>query len=119
VTLLHRAGRIEDRLGVAVGAVEHHHVHARAHELVRALDVVGAHADRRAHAEPAQVVLARARVADPLLDVLHGDEAAEVEIPVHDRELLDPVLMEGSLRLLQRRPDRSRDEVVLCHHLRS
>ena len=53
-----------------------------------------AHADGRAHAQAPLAVLGGVRVLQLLLDVLDRDQALQVPRPVHDEELLDPVLME-------------------------
>jgi hypothetical protein len=60
----------------------------------------------------------RVRVLDLLLDVLHGDEAAQDAVGVHHRQLLDLVAVEDLLRLRERRPDRRGDEVARGHERR-
>ena len=69
-----------------------------------------AHADRRAHAQPAELVLAGVRVLDLLFDVLDGDETAQAVILVHDQELFDLVLLEDLHGLFERGPDRRGDQ---------
>ena len=81
--------------------VDDEHVDAGRDERLRALDRLGADADRRADAQPAAVVLRRLRVLDLLLDVLDGDEPAQPAVGVDDRELLDLVAVEDLLRLLR------------------
>ena len=71
--------------------------------------------DGRADAKSAQPVLGRVGVLDRLLDVLDGDQSLEIARAVHDEELLDAVLVKKLLGLLERRADRGRHEMVLCH----
>ena len=68
---LEHAGR------VPVRRVDDEHVDARVDQRLRALERVGADADRRADAQPPLLVLRRVRVLDLLLDVLDGDQALE------------------------------------------
>ncbi len=52
---------------------------------------------------------------DLLLNVLEGDQPLQHPVLVHHRELLDLVLLQDMLRLLERRADRSGDEILLGH----
>ena len=81
--------------------VDDEHVDAGRDERLRALDCLGADADRRADAQPAALVLRRLRVLDLLLDVLDGDQPAQPAVGVDDRQLLDLVAVEDLLRLLR------------------
>src|SRR5579862_6769478 len=54
-------------------------------------------------------------MAFDLLDVLDRDQALEAEVFVDDREFLDPVLGEYLLGLVERRPDRRRNQFLAGH----
>ena len=84
---------------------------------VGAVDRVLAHADRRAHAQPPQGILARVRVLHELLDVLDRDQALEPVVGVNDQQLLDLMVVEHLARLIQRRADRHGHEVLARHDL--
>ena len=103
---------------MAVRRVDDEHVHARRDERLRALERVGADADRGADPQPPLLVLRRLRVLDLLLDVLDGDEPAQAAVCVDDGELLDLVAVEDLLGLRERRPDRRGDEVARGHERR-
>ena len=90
-------------------------VHLLRDEGLRALEGVGADADRRTDLQPAALVLRRERVLDPLLDVLDGDQALEPPVGVHHGQLLDLVAVEDLLGLGERRPGRRGDEVAAGH----
>ena len=77
VRRLQLADDVEDAVRVAVRRVDDEDVHLGVDERGRALERVGPDADRRAHSQPALLVLRRVRVLDPLRDVLDGDEALE------------------------------------------
>ena len=71
-----------------------------------------ADADRRADAQPAERVLAGVRILDQLLDVLDGDQPLQPVVVVDHQQLLDLVLVEDLARLVERRADRHRDQVL-------
>ena len=98
---------------VAVRGVDDEDVDLRVDERGSALERVRPDAHRRADPQPALVVLRRVRVLDPLRDVLDRDEPLEPPVAVDDGELLDLVAMEDRLRLLERRADGRRDQVLL------
>ena len=115
---LDRAHHLEHRARVAVRRVDDEDVDLLGDESLRALEGVGADADRGADPQPAALVLRRERVLDPLLDVLDGDQALELAVGVDDRQLLDLVAVEDLLGLGERRPDRRGDEVPARHQRR-
>ena len=115
---LHLLHDVADALAVAVGGVHHQHVHLRLDEGGHALEGVRGDTHRRPDPEAAERVLAGVRVLDLLLDVLDGDEALEVEVAVHDEELLHLVLVEDLPGLLEGGAHGDRDQVVLGHELR-
>ena len=103
---------------MSVRRVDDEHVGTGLGERLRALERVGSDADRGADLKPTLRVLRRLRELDLLLDVLHGDEPAQMAVGVDDRELLDLVAMEDLLGLRERRPHRSGDEVARGHERR-
>ena len=115
VRRLQLADDVENAVRVAVSRVHDEHVHLRVDERGCALQRVRADADRRAHSKAALRVLRRIRVLDPLRDVLDRDEPREASFVIDDRQLLDLVAVEDRLGLLERRADRSGDEVPARH----
>ena len=95
--------------------VDDEHVDVRRDERLGALHRVPADADRRAHAQPAEAVLARVGVLDHLLDVLDRDQPLQHEAVVDDQQLLDLVAVEELARLLERRADRHGEERIARH----
>src|SRR5437764_298221 len=67
---------------------------------------------------PPERILARVRVPDALLDVLHRDEALQQHVLVDHGQLLDPVPRENRDRNLERRADRRGDEPRARHDAR-
>ena len=97
--------------------VDHQHVDARPHQRLGPHLPVGPRTDRRPDPQAAEVVLRRMRKADRLLDVLDGDEAAELVLLVDHRELLDAVAVEDLLGLVERDAGARRHQPLACHHL--
>src|SRR5204862_946531 len=67
------ANRLNHVARMAVGRVHHQDIHACPDQRLDALVVI--YPDRRAHAQPAALVLARGREVQELVYVLDGDEA--------------------------------------------
>ena len=101
---------------MAVRRVERHHVHLRLDQLRHALQHVCGCADGRAAQQAARRIPCGIRVLHGFLNVLDRDEALQVAVLVHNRELLNAVLAEDLLRLLERRPHRRGHQVLLGHH---
>ncbi len=102
---------------MAVGGVQHQHVDRSCDQGGRPGLEVGAHAHRRCHPQPAEVVLGGVGVLDGLGDVLDGDEALELEVVVDDQQLLDLVLAQHLAGHLERGPDRHGDQVGRRHEV--
>ena len=100
-----------------VRGVDDEHVDAGIDQRLRALDRVGADADRGADAQAALRVLRRLRELDALLDVLDRDQARDAPVGVDDRQLLDAMPVQQLLCFAQRRADRRGDEAVGGHQL--
>src|SRR5439155_699059 len=67
--------------------------------------------------QPPELVLGGVGVADRLLDVLDGDQPAELVPLVDDGELLDPVAVQDLLRLLEGDPGTRRHQPLAGHDL--
>ena len=78
---------------MAMRGVHHDHVHARLDQRFDALLGALAHADRSADAQPPQAVLAGVGMLGGLEDVLHRDQAAQLEILVDHQHALEAVLV--------------------------
>jgi hypothetical protein len=97
------AENAEHALAVAVGRVEHEDVDPGLHQRRGPGVGVGAGADGGADPEASQGVLHGVRIVAGLLDVLHGDHAAQFEGVVDDEHLLDAVGVEKRDHVLARR----------------
>ena len=97
--------------------VDDQHVHVRGDQRGGAIQRVLADADGGADAQPAELVLARVRIVDQLLDVLDGDQALQPVVRIDDQQFFDLVPVKPLARLIERRADRHRDQVFLRHDL--
>ena len=78
IALLDPLHAVEHALRMAVRRVDDDHVDAGLDQRLDALLGVAAHADRRADAQPAVLVLAGVRMLGRLEDVLDRDQAAQL-----------------------------------------
>ena len=106
---------VQDVLGVAVRRVENERVRTRREKRASAFHDVLRHADGGGAEKTALGILRGVRILIGLFDVLDRDEAAEFEIAVDDRELLDLVAAEDVAGFHERGADGDRDEVFLRH----
>ena len=86
---------------MAVGGVDDEHVGAGLDQRGDALLGALAHADRRADAQLAVRVLAGVRVLAFLQDVLHRDQAHQLEVLVDHQHALEAVLVHEPHRFLR------------------
>ncbi len=94
---LHASHRFDHVARIAVRRVEHHEIDpSRLEQGHAGVAVLRRHG--RAYDEAAGLVGRGAREALVLLHVLHGDQPREPALAVHDRQLLDPVLVELGAR---------------------
>ena len=105
--------------GVAVRRVHRERIHAGVQQQLQPLVQLRAHADRRRHQQPPALVGGRVGEVLLLEDVLVGDQPSQVEILVHQRQLLDAVLVEDRLGLFQRGAHGRGDQVLGGHVLRA
>ena len=84
---------------MAVRGVHHHHVDAHLGERSDSIDGVRRGADRRATTQATALVLAGAGKFRGLLEVLHGDHAAQFVVVADHQHLLDAVLVQQALYL--------------------
>ena len=87
---------------MAVGCVHHDGIHTGAHQSFHTLFSALAHAHRSAHAQTARRVTRCIGEAGLLGDVLHRDQALELERIVDDQDALQLVLVEQRLGLFGR-----------------
>ena len=111
------ADGVQDVLRVAVRGVHDDAVHLGGNQRCHTVHHIRGDADRCAAQKTPLGVLGGVRVFDLLFDVLDGDQALEVEIVVHDGQLLLAGLAQDPLRLFQRDADLRRDQVLLGHGL--
>ncbi|KAF5037374.1 hypothetical protein DSECCO2_565270 [anaerobic digester metagenome] len=109
------ADGVEDVSRVAVGGIEDQEVGPGGEQRLGPLVAVGADADGRAHAQPAVAVLAGVGVFADLLDVLDGNEPAQLAVFVHHQQLFDAVFVQVVLGFLERRAHRHGLEVFPGH----
>ena len=62
------------------------------------------------------LVLRRARILQFFLDVFDGDQTFQVEVLIHDQQLLDAVLLQDAFGFFQRRAHGYSHEIVFRHH---
>jgi len=101
-----------------VRGVDDDDVHLRVDECAGAIESFFTDADRCAAAQTSERIFRRKRIAPGLLNVFDGDEAFEVAVLIDDEKFLDAMLVKNFARLLERRTDRSRDEIFFRHALR-
>ena len=118
VTFLEHLDRIQHRLRVPVGGIDHNHVYPYLLEPRHAIFRLRPHTHSRTHAEPAMSVLACVGIHDAFFDILDGNKPFELEMFVDDRKLLDPMLVQHLASLFQTRPFGRRDQFVSLHDLR-
>ncbi len=92
--LLDPAGTFDHALRVAVRGIHHQHVHAGIDQRGDALLGIATHANRGADQQRFMLVLGCMRVIAGLLDVLDGDQSAQLERIVDHQHFLDAVLVQ-------------------------
>ncbi len=102
--------------GMAVGGIQHQHIHPRLDEGGGARGFAFAHADGGAHAQPAHFVGAPVREIAGFDDVFNGKEAFELALFVHNRQFLDAVFMQELLRVFRGGADGHGDQPLLRGH---
>ena len=108
--------RLGDACRMAVGGVDHDHVHARLDQGLAAFKPLVADGRGRSYAQAAQVVLAGQRIQDRLLGILQGQQARQLAMTIGDQQLFDPPFLhqpDGLLAVCGFTQDR---QVVRGHH---
>ena len=100
---------------MAVRRVEDQIVRARSEQGTRALKNVGGDADGRSAQQPALGVLRGIGVSVRFFYILDRNEAAELEVLVHQRQLFDLLASQDLFRFVERRSDGGRDKALLRH----
>ena len=103
-------------LRMAMRGIDHHHVDAGLAQRRDALERVLRRADRRADAQAARRILAGAREFRGLLEILHGDHAAQFFVAVDHQHLLDAVLVQQQQHFFLRRVLAHGDQPFLRRH---
>ena len=115
--MLDGAHRFHHARAVPVRGIHHQHVHFSRHQLLGALQEVGARAHGRAHAQSPLLILRRVRIFQLLLNVLDRDQALEGVLVVHHQQFLHAVMVQNLLGLFERGAHRNRDQILLGHHV--
>ena len=115
--LLDPGGRVHHPPRVGVRAVETEEIDVLLDQGGAAIEDIRGHTDPRRHPQATEVVFAGVRIVVGLLDVLDRDEPLEASGLVDDQELFDAVFVEERLRLLEGRPDRRGDQILLGHEV--
>ncbi len=111
------AHRFHHALAVPVRRIHHQHVHFSGHQLLGALQEVGARTNGRAHAQSSLRIFRRVGIFQLFLNVLDGDQALERVLIVHHQKFLHAVMMQNLLGFFERGAHRNRDEILLGHHV--
>ena len=101
---------------MAVRGIHHDHVHAGLGQCRDAPLGFTAHAHRRADAQAFVRILGGVRIVVRLLDVLDGDQSAQLEGVVDHQHLLDAVLVQQADDFVLGRTFLHRDQLVLAGH---
>ena len=110
------AHALDDAARVAVGGIDHHHVHAGSHQALEPFMAVAAGADGSANAQLADAVLGGFGVGVGLQDVLDGHETAQLEGVVDDQHAFETVLVHELLGVIQAGPLGHGDEPLARGH---
>ena len=116
VVLLDPADAIDHALRMTVRGIDHQHVDAGIDQRGHALLGVAAHADRRTDQQGFLRVLGGMRVVARLLDVLDGDQPAQLEVVVDHQHLLDAVLVQQLQHFVLAGAFLHRHQLVLAGH---
>src|SRR5262249_8094087 len=104
-------------LSVAVSGVDRQNVRLSLRHLHGALEEIAGRAHRSAHAKTSLLVLRSSRIFQLLLNVFYGDESLEIEVLIDDQQFFNAMLLEDSLRFVERGAYGYRDKIVFGHHL--
>jgi len=100
---------------MTVSAVNGDDVHSGIPESGGSFQQIPAGAHRCPHSQTAELILAGVGVFDDLHDVLDRDEPPQLALLIHHQEFFNPVLVEQSLGFFEGDPERSCNQVLLCH----
>ncbi len=102
---------------MAVRRINADDIHARCNQRRDALEHIMAHTNRRAAEQAAGGVLRGIRILLRLLNILDGNQATQMTLFIHQRELLDAMLGQNLARLLVGRAHRRGDQILARHDL--
>jgi len=92
-------------------------IHAAHYQRCCALQVISRRSNGSCNPQSSLLIFARVRILQFLLDVLDRDQPFQLVRIVHHQQLLYAMLMQNMLGLLQRRPYRHSDQVLLRHYV--
>jgi hypothetical protein len=107
---------IQHPLGVAMGGIHHDHIHPCGDQGRHPFIGAGADAHGGAHPQPLLVIAGGIGEVLGLLDVLDGDQAAQLEGVIDHQHLLDAVLVEQGQHLLAAGALAHRHQAVVPGH---
>jgi hypothetical protein len=111
-----RFDRFQNALGMAVRRIDRQHVRLGLGHFHGALQEIARGADGGANAQATLLVFGRIWILEFFLDVLDGDQALEVEVLIHDKQLLDAVILQDAFGFFERRAHRHGHQIFLRHH---
>ena len=99
--------------------IDHQTIDARFHQFISALSEISGRSYRRGDAQSSQVIFRRGRIFDRFLNVFDCNQAFQMLVAINDQKFLDAMLLQNSLRLIERRADRNSDERLFGHYFRN
>ena len=115
--VFHLAHGLQDALGMAVGGIQHDYIHLGPYQCLGPFHHVRAHADGRAHQQPAHAVLCGIGILPYLFDILDGDEALEAAVLIDDQEFFDTVFVQERLGMRLIYAYRCGHQILAGHHV--
>ena len=109
------ANHVEHELGVAVGGIDHEHIHARIGQSGDTLPGVSEESDRCGHPQATLLILGGLRILLGLDEVLDGNQARKFALSIHQGELLHLVLGQEGVGIFLGDVGRSGNQVILGH----
>ena len=101
---------------MTVGGIHHQHIHAGLCQRHNPRLGVAAGTDSGADTQPPLVILAGQRVVLCLLNVLDGDQPAQLEIVIDHQHFFDAMTVQQLLDVVQASPFFHRDQLILGRH---
>jgi len=106
--------RFDDVARMAMRRIHDEDIHFGVDQGCRSFVIV--HADRRPDAQPASLVLARARKGAHLVDIANGDQASQFIFFVNQQQFLDFIFRQNPFSRCKRCIFRGRNQIIFRHH---